>query len=332
MVNPKFSEIQKSQKAISKTQLGTIVWWSLSDNNVPRQKLLNLASDNNLDEKYLPPEVKPTSAFRRAWRHAISHLEEGLLLRPIVENDDAIVIGLVHETQKKSAKDLDYDLVVRIEYSKKNETLTFDRNVDFNTPEGKAVKAIDDLYQVHQSHDINDIRSIMTNFLYEVGIPLRESGGVYFVPAAYQQTLDSVCTVVKNCGRNSTYQLAVPDTIESHETLTVVAQSTLDSEIKQLQEQLDKLGTEDASVRETTWEKKLVLFDELRARVNLFAGVLNFKAEELTSKIGLIQAGIREKLGGPVKETPKRTKKVNIQVEAPKQPELPLTPDTEAGF
>jgi len=40
--------------------------------------------------------------------------------------------------------------------------------------------------------------------LSEVGVSLREHGGVYFVPARYQQTLDALCAVVEAAGNNRT--------------------------------------------------------------------------------------------------------------------------------
>jgi hypothetical protein len=82
-------------------------------------------------------------------------------------------------------------------------------------------------------HDTDDIRRMMANFLGTAGVGLRQSGGVYFVPAKYQTVLDALCDVVGAVGQNQTYQLRVIDTPESRRTLVDVTQKGLAPEIRQ---------------------------------------------------------------------------------------------------
>ena len=137
---------------------------------------------------------------------------------------------------------------------------------------------------------------MLTTFLREAGVSLRESGGVYFVPATHQATLDALCAVVEAAGNNQTFLLPIVDSVEGKKTLRKVAKRSLDDEIRQLHEELQRFDRE--KVRESTLQRKLDGFDELRSRVNLFARVLSFKADSLNNKISGIQSALRGELNG----------------------------------
>lgn len=107
-------------------ELGSLLWWELSSTRIDHRQLVAIAERHGLDLSLLPTENKPVQAFRRAWRHANTKLVEGLMLRPIVENTDEIVVGLVRESPDGARKDLDYDLLARIAFSKIEEKIRSD--------------------------------------------------------------------------------------------------------------------------------------------------------------------------------------------------------------
>ena len=289
-----FDKIQHAQSRIAQAggkQLGSLLWWSLNGNRIGHERLLDLADQHGLNTKYLPKEIRPVQAFRRAWRHAAAKLPKGMLLRSISETNYLVVIGLVRERVDERNHDLDYTVLSKIGFHKGTHALSADK-------ENGVTMQVKELYRHHLAHTTEDIRAMMTSFLGEAGVSLRDSGGVYFIPASHQQTLDALCAVVEEVGHNKTYQLPIVDTPEGKATLREVARRTLDSEIQQLQEQLAKFDLD--KVRESTLERKLEGFDELRARANLFARVLSFKADTLNKKIASIQSGLRRQLSGEV--------------------------------
>ena len=115
-----FARIQDAQKDLAQgaKPLGSLLWWSLNGNRIERDQLEALAARHGLDTKYLPSELKPAQAFRRAWRHALARLPKGMMLRPIAESTGEIVIGVVSERPNEAARDLDYDVVSRIAFNK----------------------------------------------------------------------------------------------------------------------------------------------------------------------------------------------------------------------
>ena len=112
-------------------RLGSLLWWALNGNRIGHDALEALAQRHNLPDKYLPRPVKPPSAFRRAWRHASTNLDGGLMLRQIADTADSIVIGIVKESPDQQALDLDYNV---------------------------------------QAHTTADIHTMITNFIHEAGV------------------------------------------------------------------------------------------------------------------------------------------------------------------
>ena len=268
--------------------LGSLIWWSLNGNRIGHDQLEHLAAQHHLHARYLPNPIKPTQAFRRAWRHTASKLANGQMLRPIADTADEVVLGLVQERPDEATRDLDHDVLARITFDKTPATIRADR-------ETIVAESVRQMYRHHLAHTTSDIRSILTSFLSESAVSLREHGGVYFVPADRQRTLDAVCAVVEAAGNNRTFQLPIVDTPEGKATLRSVTQKTLDDEVRQLQEQLERF--DDDKVRDSTLERRLEAFEDLRSRAVMFGRVLSFKADSLNDRIGAIQTSLRQRLG-----------------------------------
>lgn len=280
--------VQARHEQAGGRRLGSLLWWSLSSNRISHPELEAMFEQNGLTRDYLPKAVKPAGAFRRAWRHAASGLASGLMLRRISESADELVVGLVEEHPDPTNKDLDYRVLSRISFDKAEGRIEADA-------EHSVVEEVRRLYRRHLDHSTDDIRAMLTAFLADAGISLRESGGVYFVPARFSTTLDAVCAVVEAAGGNTTFRLPVLDTPDGRSTLRDVANRSLDDEIRALEQEL--AGFDPDSVRVSTLERRVEAFDALRSRVQLFSGVLSFKAEAMLDRIAHLQAGLRGQLG-----------------------------------
>lgn len=287
------AELQKVQSEIlaqGGSHLGTLLWWSLSNNRVHHAALEDLARNHGLDPKYLPSPVKPVNAFRRAWRHANTRLSQGLMLRQIADTNDSIVVGLVEERANTAVMDLNYTTQAKITFDKLTESLSCYALHDIYAK-------VSELYQHHLAHTTQDIRFILSAFVRESGVSLRQQGGTYFIPASSQATLDALSAVVKEAGSNQVFQLPIYDSPQVKSTLTTVARETLDEEICSLRDELESF---DDKTRDSTLEKRIARFDELRSRVALFSGVLSFSADGLSTKITDVQNALRAKLGLPI--------------------------------
>lgn len=280
--------VQARHEQAGGRRLGSLLWWSLANNRISHPELESMFEQQGLAHDYLPKAVKPAGAFRRAWRHAASGLASGLMLRRISESADELVVGLVEEHPDATNKDLDYRVLARISFDKAEGRIEADA-------EHGVVEEMRWLYRRHLDHSTDDIRSMLTAFLGDAGISLRESGGVYFVPARFSTTLDALCAVVEAAGGNTTFRLPVLDTADGRSTLRDVANRSLDDELRALEQEL--AGFDPDSVRASTLERRVEAFDALRSRVRMFSGVLQFKADGMLDRIANLQAGLRGQLG-----------------------------------
>lgn len=183
-------------------RLGSVFWWALSSNRISHADLEAVARRHGLDDRFLPSSITPTGAFRRAWRHAAREVPEGTLLRPIVESSKEIVIGLVDERPDEEHRDLEYRVRCRIWFDNVGASLGADA-------ENHVTKRVSDLFEHHLGHTTRCIRSMMSRFLSESGVPLRSSGGVYFVAKRFEADLEALCSVVEEIGQNQPYRLPI---------------------------------------------------------------------------------------------------------------------------
>ena len=283
-----FVKIQRHQNNQGGQLLGSLFWWSLNGNSIERSKLEKLAEKHGLDKKYLPNEIRPAGAFRRAVKHASAKLPKGMLLRLINDSDTEIAIGQVKEMPDEQTRDLDYNVEARIIFDKKSHAISSDY-------ENGTSSLIRNLYQCHLSLSTQDLRNMMLSFLKESSIRIRQNGGVYFIASSHHKTLHALCRVVQSAGGNSTYSLPIFDSQNSKHTLRSIAKSSLDAEIRQLTTELEKFDKE--KMRDSTLDRKLRNFEEIRSKTLMFSRVLNFKAKAFTDKISEFQNGLRSDLG-----------------------------------
>ncbi len=280
--------IHEGLEAAGGTRMGAVLWWALANNRISHERLADLVDQHGLDRELLPKEIKPAGAFRRAWRHAARELPPGQLLRPIVETPDEIVLGLVREDSDGKRRELDYELITRVSFRK--DTAEIKEDV-----ENAVTQRIRALHRHHQEHTTTDIRGMITSFLSEKGVPLRSNGGVYFVPERFGRSLDALCRVVESAGHNQLFRLPIVETPETTQTLGVVAERSLEEEVRQLQAELDRFDAD--RTRPATLERRVEDFETLRGRVRLFSSLLSFEATGLTSRIDAAQRTLRDQLG-----------------------------------
>ncbi len=288
-------ETQKGHAQDGGRFLGTLIWWSLNDNRIDWKELQELVQDKSFDEEHMPKAVRPTGAFRRAWRELAGKLQqEGLLLRQIRDSEIGILLGLVEETKDSVNESLDYELDVTFGFDKKTGLLTKSGTEDH--PVFDKLRAA---YAHHLALTTQDIRSMVTSFARLRGVSLRESGGVYFIPRDFQKSLDALGEVLHSFGSNSLYQLPLYESPSSKSVLTQVAKLSLDEEIRRVKEELEKFLAEgkESKTRDSTLKRRLDTFEKLRSRVRTFAGLLSFQSDSLTDQLQEMTEQVRKSLG-----------------------------------
>jgi hypothetical protein len=288
-----FGTVKTSFEAAAKRSglLGTLFWWDLGNNRIAHGELVKRAADAALDATLLPSAVKPATAFKRAWHAAAKRGAEGLLLRQVAETPDQIVVAVVKEDADEANLDLQYDVIARASFSKKTDAITVLEN-------HAVLDALPALFDHYSALTTDDVRAMVLTFVKRSGLSIRHAGGVYFIPPQLSATLDALCVVLRAIGPNTVWTLPVADLGDASDTLGALARETLDAEVAAVEAELAAFDASDVKTRDSTLERRLKKFDELRARANLMAGALSFRADGLHEKIATLDAEVRRRLFG----------------------------------
>lgn len=288
-----FGKVQSSFEAAAKQAglLGTLFWWDLGSNRVEHRVLVERADEAGLDRTLLPSAVKPATAFRRAWRAAARRMSDDLLLREIAETPEQLVVAVVREHPDVLNLDLRYEVLGRATFNKKTDSIALLEKHDIL--DGLSV-----LFEHYSAVTTEDVRAMVLGFVRRSGLSIRHAGGVYFIPPALSDTLRALSEVLRTVGSNTTWALPVANLGDAAATLGALARETLDAEIGAVEQELAAFDASDVDTRDSTLQRRLRKFDEIRHRTNLMAGALSFRADSLHEKLIVLEGEVKRRLLG----------------------------------
>ena len=288
-----FGKVQSSFEAAANKAglLGTLFWWDLGNNRVEHRALVEHADQAGLDKALLPSAVKAATAFKRAWRAAARRSSDDLLLREIAETPEQLVVAVVREHPDLLNLDLRYEVLARAAFNKKTETIALLEKHDI-------LNGLDALLDHYSAITTEDIRAMVLGFVRKSGLSIRHAGGVYFIPPALSDTLRALAEVLRAVGSNTTWSLPVANLGDAAAMLGSLAHETLDAEIGAVEQELAAFDARDVDTRDSTLQRRLKKFDELRGRTNLMAGALSFRADALLEKLITLEQDVKRRLFG----------------------------------
>ena len=317
-----FAKVQSSfEAAVQRASLlGTLFWWDLGNNRVEHKRLVERADAAGLDRALLPPAVKATTAFRRAWRAAARRIGDDLLLREIADTPDQIVVAVVLEHHDVPNLDLRYQVLARATVSKKTEATAV-------LEQHPILDGLGALFEHYSAVTTEDVRAMVLTFVRRSGLSIRNAGGVYFIPPALSETLRALGQLLPEIGQNTVWTLPVADLGDASVTLGALARDTLDAEITAVEADLAAFDARDVETRDSTLQRRLKKFEELRGRTNLMAGALSVRADVLHEKLVMLEGEVKRRLFGeqPVLAAPHGAA-------APSPSEAKEVFDAEVGF
>lgn len=202
--------------------LGRLVMFTISDRDVTRADLVQWFDDLHLNQKFLPPEVRPIDAFKKATSEIDEHSypmadgTEGILLtRKVTTTRDELQRGIVREIRDSRRRTLSHGVVIdarfykpkkvtgvtqggseRIRLTRMNEALTPSEIPEID----KVMQEIETRYRHHVSYlDGNKVRAVVRNYLRYLNA-LELKGGVYFVHTSRTDELKRLQELVRRCG------------------------------------------------------------------------------------------------------------------------------------
>lgn len=220
--------VEKEEAGIT----GEIVYWQLTG-TTDRAKLAEAFVTNGVDEENLPSIASPELALGRAMRELQSR---STLVRKLKAAGGWAV---VRETEV--AGKLDYQQVVRVylDGKKEEEVLKFEATDGLNDEaQVEFDRVVAEYNKQRASLTVVDISGWLVKLASKMdGVPLRDRGGIYFVPAANVENFHKVKAALAEVSGNVVYEIPA-----MHSTETV--KSIVDAVARDAQSFIDDVESE----------------------------------------------------------------------------------------
>ena len=259
--------------------VGDLLWWTLEDARVTRNRLLDIWHDAGLATNFLPEPPTPERALKAAVRQCqVGHHDH--LIRLGKEDERELIFAIVQE-HRDGAGNVTYQQEARITLDRlapsqlRSDALSHD-----------LVRAVSDAYdQLLSTHTPDDIRRTLVRTLSScAAVTLRDSGGVYWVPAPYAETLRRLQNAVAAVGRSRLDLVPLHGTPEATQALGDAARSAIQDDLTALSTEIDSFLVAPPE-RASTLMRRLQTFEELRGKARLYHSILQVQVGDLEAKL-----------------------------------------------
>lgn len=322
-----------NQEQATGDTLGIIVYWSMDGVKISASDLENIFDRHGLDKKsFFPPSIKPSSALRKARQFVMARKDNaGYLCRSIVKDR---VWGIVREDRDQLVEKNAYQQEAKIRF----DPVSTNVSVDGTGTAGDIARSIADEYMEYLSfYTSEDMQAMLRRNLLAMNcVFMRRHGGFYFVQPQYRDLIKAHQAVLEDpeldCEVNLLFlRKDQPDNVKSVSRDT---KHSLEAELKDLNNKIQKYKNNPPS-RDSTLSGKMQEFKDLQARVDYFAGILDFQSQGLNQGIDDCKALLRALLEGTKSDTQGEEKTGQDETEKPTeepQKETPKPQPSVAGM
>lgn len=283
-------------------QLGYIFWYSVtSDVEVTRIELQQHFNTIGIDEAWLPNEIRPSDAFRRATKEIQRkkvptnnpNIFQNFLVREVYSDNKVVQRNIVIEEVDQSGKRLNYDPKATVMTLVK-ENNDFEITSDNTTAKELAMEAKQRFQKYIDYYSAQQLRVMVNKYLSSLApTAVRANGGVYFVPQTYAtelKKLQLLCKILQSEG----VSIPLYDTTDNQNLVLSKLENDLQETLKRckelsetdnLRKALYKDGIEEARRIVKTYQ---TYKENLQIDVEKFENTLNdlrLTAVTLTQKI-----------------------------------------------
>lgn len=331
--------------------IGFDISWELvvgSEAAISRKQIEKLYKAAGLDPYYLPTEIEPAPAFRKAVRNINSRMKdrEGDTkvthkLIKLDDRSDALVYAVVDQEIDKANEDVDHEYSTKIVFNKDTGEVKFYKGKvksKYGAPHSVAV-TVKALYEEYADQYIgwDLMRTFTRNVIgprYMNGIRLMRQAGRYFVPyskeaeAVLKAHEDVVSSLGPDCNFYVEDKYGTPDHVKR---VAAGARDTFKQTLKELMEEIDNFKSK--APRKGTLESRLKEYKSLRNKVRYYSDLLGVKLEKVQEGIKDCEAFVKASLDGgrwkgakkedAKKDKPKKSKKADKPAKKTRKVEAP---------
>lgn len=284
MTAEKIKNMKAIQNAVDTNNfIGYLMWFSISECRIRRLALEEIFTKHGLPENKLPGPIWPRDAFRRATKagevkdYILSTdpnspdygKKLNLLVREVKTDGNAVIRQIVREIVDSKN--------VRLEYEPVAEVRLVEDRLEWNSMVVSPGIERESLAKIAKAYDMDKecyngqhMRQVIWGILGTCSpLTVRPSGGVYFLPAAYEATMKKVQALVSdlnyygvNGGKSALWSVPVIDEAEQREMLQTSLEDQVKSEANWL---LQEMGKAKATGKPITQKQAQKFVEQTRA-------------------------------------------------------------------
>jgi hypothetical protein len=294
------ARIEQSQRRLAAAgghHIGDLVSWNSERIDVPRLAARELFASVGLG--HLIAEMDPATALSRAMAEV--KRPPGILVRPFARprGDTSASMGIyVQNTREGEAGD-DYVCGARCRVDRGSSLIVAlppDGIAPVEVALGHAVAMAEHANHLVTHCETKDLSAAMVGTAKALsGVPLRDRGGFYLLPPASCTVWAQLTPGLELLGAKP-IRIAMHDAPENVAVARAAAHGALESDIAELLKDLDRATSE--GMRQHALSRRVELCHELRAKAELYRGVLAGVADKLTAKVHALELRFRAQLDG----------------------------------
>jgi len=259
---------------------GAITWWALSG-HLLLEDLADGYTAEGLSPKHLPGLPTPANALHRA---ALQVQDKRTLVRPL---DRSGMWEVLTES------------IVKNEYGTPSCLHSFECRVELRpdgtglvTPEDHiyAAKILGSYRVYRQALIAHDISVWLTGEVHRLqGVPLRDRGGLYFLPADKMAEWQAIARVLRGCSSHLVYEVPALKTEQTVEAILSAVRKDAEDELKAMEEYMarepDLISTKGLNSHART-------ASAVRAKLEHYAKLLGAALPDLTDRLETLTGAI----------------------------------------
>jgi len=280
--------------------LGSCIYWSLSEMQISYLDFVKLLSDAGMDTA-LAPTVRAKSALHKALKAETKfEIQErskanDKFHRKVLDDKDVAVFAIVTSSVDATAQDVTFDTEVKIVMNKK------DYSIRVVGGSEDISNRIQERYKEYMGvYTLDQIRSTLLRFIYRhaSAIMVRESGGIYFVPATHMEEFKKLQTFFglladlnpgKSCEVN---EIPVVDAPGQKALMWKTFTADIMNRLNTMRREVSEI--EDPT--EKSVERRIQDFQKLREEIEVYEALLEGMASDLKDNLNSIQKDLQAKL------------------------------------
>jgi hypothetical protein len=261
--------------------IGEVVSWN------PPSSVLHADLQTALTNAGLDPELSPPMQPRNGFKRATHALEEGRIIRQVDESKDTLTFQFTTEFLDTQLKEFEYRKECDLMLNKDDGTITC-RDLGLSQ---LATQKMSEKMGLRNASDVSRIIQALFKANGDL-FPLRDSGGVYFVPAQHISLVEKVDSLLSDIG-GSMKRFELSNTPNAGKSVAVSIRDTLKELIAEYAEYAGQINDQNAKQVQTAANR----IAEIRFKLTNYRTLLQSFDAEIEQAIQSVTTDLESKVG-----------------------------------